>query len=285
MQSPAAARRYHPGPEADHTGAGGRRVARSLLQRPGRRSFDLRGRVRQRGRGHGVRIRRHRLADAGGGGYGDGDGDGERPRRAERHPGDGGDDRRLAGTAERPRGARGTLRRDRRRELDGQHELEDAGAAGRMARGNDRPRRPGHETGAAGQRVDGANPRRPGKPGSSAGAGPGGPVGPRVTAGVLQRADGADSAHVGATGEPEDTESRQEPRFDGPYPRRAGKLGEPQDVERLRERPDRRDPARVGQPGEPRVSASRPQRFDGPDPGRDGHLGEPGDAGPRRGTT
>ena len=53
-------------------------------------------------------------------------------------------------------------------------------------------------------------------------------------------ADGADSAHVGATGEPEDTESRQEPRFDGPHPRRAGKPDEPGGADPLVERVIRR---------------------------------------------
>ena len=42
----------------------------------------------------------------------------------------------------RPCGAGGTIRRDRRRKLDGQYKLEDASAAGRVARSNDGRRRP-----------------------------------------------------------------------------------------------------------------------------------------------
>ena len=162
--TPTRTGRHGPAPGADRVGAGPRRVHGSLLQRPGRRSVDLRGRVQQRGRGHGFRIRRHRLAVPGAAGTA-----------------------RVTVTAQDPDGLNATQamtvttaasagpQSDRevlevfydstgRRELDEPHELEDVGPARRVAWGDDRPCRPGHGTGAPRKRVDGPDPGVVGEP-------------------------------------------------------------------------------------------------------------------------
>ena len=97
------------------------------------------------------------------GGDGNDNRDGARPGRLEREANDCGDGDLVAGR-DRPRGAGGVLRRHRRPELGDQYELEDGGGAGRVVRGEDRTRRPGHAIGSRGQPVDGADPAVPGEP-------------------------------------------------------------------------------------------------------------------------
>ena len=81
------------------------------------------------------------------GGDGDGDHDGARPGRLEREADDCGDGD-LFGRPERPRGARGALPRDRRPELDEQHELVERGADIRLGWGRDRHGRAGYGPGS-----------------------------------------------------------------------------------------------------------------------------------------
>ena len=118
--------------------------------------------------GEGGRVGSPRDADGGGRGRGDDPGDGDRSGRTERvpivlrdrggrgRPGSAGQRRVGSG------GAGGALRRDPRCGLDGQHQLEDVGAAGRVARRDDRRRRPGHGGGPVRQRVGRLAPARVG---------------------------------------------------------------------------------------------------------------------------
>ena len=134
-------------------------------------------------------------------------------------------------------------------------------AAGRVTR-----------AGAARQRVDGAHSHRPGRLGSAADTESRNSVGLHFTAVVRERADRADSAHVGAFDRPPVVVPQRE-RLDWPHPERIGTPGEPGELQLWGNALDRSGPGVVGEPDRPPVGAPRRETtWTGPIPSELGNL-------------